>query len=264
MDENAAMQLQLGMLSLEARAAMTGSHPQVTLRAARERLENASTPAEQKALKQWVHQYETQLEAKRRHQLRQSVEADRERATQTTLRLRDISAELAEAAADAERGRISSADLRQAIQKADREAREVREMAENMHADAEQREQLKTADLADLQDKELDRFPVMRDRLPTLLGDLSGHRSDGLNEGRPTAPARSAGSGQMFAAPANINPADSMRGHADELFGSVRDALRSLESAESRERLLNGPATNVAAGLSGGLQEVMASRGQRS
>lgn len=230
MDDYTANAVQLGMLSPEARAAMVGVNPKVTLRAARERLEHAASQAEQKALKNWVFQYERKLEAQRQNLLRQSMEADRERATETTLRLREIQAELAGAANDAERGRISSEQLRQATLKANREAEQARALSESMSSGFDSREQLKAADLADLQDDELKRFPVMADRLPALLGEITS--------AAPAFSARIAG---------NINPAESIRGHADELYGAVRDAVRALESTEARERTLAGPVTNDAA-----------------
>lgn len=233
MDDYTAGQTQLGMLLPEARAAMTNSFPKTTLRAARKRLENSASPAEQKVLRQWVARYEAREEAKRQHQYRQGVNGDAERAAETALRLREKQAEVIEAATDAERGRISSEQLRQAILEADRAAQKARALAESMNSLFDYREQLKAADLADLQDEELERFPVMADRLPTLLGEFAETGARALSAG--------------YQRPANTNPSASVQGHADELFGAVRDAARSLEATEARERLLAGPVTNDAA-----------------
>lgn len=206
--------------------------PNVTLRDAREQLENAATLGEQKALKQWLHQYETREDAKRQHLYRQGVNGDAERAAETVLRLREKQAELAQAAADAEHGRISSKDLRNAIKEANDAAKAARAFAEGLHTNAEHRDQLLAADLADLQEEQLSRIPAMRGTLPKLLGDFAETGARAMSAGHQR--------------PANTNPAASVQGHADELYGAVRDALRAMEATEAREKALAGPATDMA------------------
>jgi hypothetical protein len=228
MDDFTANQVALGMLSPEARAAMTGTMPQVTLRDARNRLENAVglSKADERALKNWVSQYELREEAARQHLISQSLAGDTERATDVALRARERENELAELRADVERGRRTPDELRQAALDVDRLRAEMLALAEGMGDNYASREALKESDLADLQDQRLNRLPALRDRLPGLLGEFG--------DGPRSLPA-----GQRR--PANVNPAASIQGHADELFRATRDAVRALEEAEARAKALSGP-----------------------
>jgi len=225
--------LGLGFLSPEARAAVTGTAlPRVTLREARAIYENTPglSKADTQKLKNWLHAYEVREEAARQYRIKASAAQDTEAAASYALAVREAVAELVERRADAERGRVTAAQLRQAVEDKAMLHRTLLAEADAMAARFADREALAAADLADLQDQKLERVPSMRVTLPVLLGDWS----------EPVHPIPSAATPK----PTNVNPAASMRGHADELYGAITDALRTVEELARREATMAGPKDN--------------------
>jgi hypothetical protein len=223
MQDPSTTMLGLSHLTAEARAAMAGANPLVTLRDARERFEQAATPAEQKALRSWLARYEATEKARRDTIVDTAIDRDTEQAAELAIELREASREVGAKRADLEAGRATPEQLRQAVLDADELARRARAVAEQLSLNFASREQLKATDPADCQQDLLNRFPALRDRLPALLGELHGS-------------AHSAGHRPNR----NADAGPSLNSHADELHGHTRNAVTALEFAEQRARALSG------------------------
>jgi hypothetical protein len=223
-----ATQFGLSMLSPEARAAVAGAPGRVSLREARRIAYDTPglSRTQQAQLDTWVKKYEAKLRTEQTIAVNRRGTADYERTEEVDDETRAARLDLAETARAVETGNATPAELRAAVARAERIVRSARETAADLDRAAAERARIAGSDPAEIQEEHLARFPLLRQSLPALLGELP-------------KPAASADRTKLFGERTWPNYGSTVSSKADELYAATRGALDALEQAERRERLLS-------------------------